>query len=219
MAPVVQCGWITREHINRDIENAGFSGEIDYLGVDIDGMDWWIWDAIEVVEPRIVCMEFNSLFGETEAVTIPYRQSFSRNERDVQKKRLNPKGFYGASLAALERLGRRKSYRLIATAPRSSNAYFVRNDLAPDMPAISVRDAYRKPYKETLGGITPGIPGNGLWEAAKLHNGNWWRSFRMAGRHRAFNLARKLRDDALFGAHLPNVAIVHRRQAIAGPPG
>jgi hypothetical protein len=32
----------------------------------------WIWEAINAVEPVLVVIEYNSLFGDQYAVTIPY---------------------------------------------------------------------------------------------------------------------------------------------------
>lgn len=163
---VVKQGWITRDSINKTFTDAGFTGEIDYLGIDLDGVDWWIWDAIDVVSPRLVCIEFNAMFGDTEAVTIPYRESFCRGERDKNGHHIHPKGFLGASLMALEYLARKKGYRLVASAPRSSNAYFIRNDLASGTPAISVQDAYRAPYKARQEELRQRFIQNGLWTVA-----------------------------------------------------
>jgi hypothetical protein len=54
-----------------------------------------------------------------------------------------PKGYFGASLAALEKLAARKGYRLVFCEEAGVNAFFVRNDLAPDIQGLTAAQAYR----------------------------------------------------------------------------
>src|SRR5262245_30025076 len=46
--------FITAENINSLIAQGGIKGDIDLLSVDIDRNDYWVWQAIEVVKPRVV---------------------------------------------------------------------------------------------------------------------------------------------------------------------
>jgi len=68
--------WIDRDNINQLISNAGFSGDIGLLSVDIDGNDYWVWQAIDAVNPVIVAVEWNSVFGPEAAISIPYDPKF-----------------------------------------------------------------------------------------------------------------------------------------------
>ena len=54
-----------------------------------------------------------------------------------------PKTYRGASLAALEKLARRKGYRLVVCDPTGTNAFFLRDDVAPKVPGVSASQAYR----------------------------------------------------------------------------
>ena len=63
---------VTREGVNGMLEKFGFTGELDLLSIDIDGMDYWVWEALTVCSPRVVAIEYNWLFGAERAVTIPY---------------------------------------------------------------------------------------------------------------------------------------------------
>ena len=121
------------------------TGEIDYLGIDIDGVDYWIWDAITAVSPRLVIVEYNPAFGPELAVTIPYRPDFNRHRKLAMG--TCAEYYHGVSLAALARLAKRKGYRLVGTAPASQNAYFLRNDVAVDTPAIKASAGWRAPTK------------------------------------------------------------------------
>jgi hypothetical protein len=131
---------VTREGVNVLLEKFGFTGEIDLLSIDIDGMDYWVWEAVTACSPRVVAVEYNWLFGAERAVTIPYSSEFDLGA-------IGNRGYRGASLAALAHLGRSKGYRLVAT--ERVNAFFVRNDLAPEMREIEVARGYRAPLNIT----------------------------------------------------------------------
>jgi hypothetical protein len=115
-------GFVTAETINGLIEKAGFSGEIDLLGIDIDFNDYWIWKAIEVVKPRVVVIEYNDGLHQPLSVTVPYQPNRSGDGSN----------YFGASLAALVGLGRANGYRIVGCNISGSNAFFVREDLCAD---------------------------------------------------------------------------------------
>ena len=115
--------FITKGNINNLIKDAGFSGEVGILSVDIDGNDFWIWDAINQVNPRIVIAEYNGLWGSVDAVSVPYDDCFVRTEKHHSNL------YYGCSLQALIILGKKKGYSFIGSNSTGSNAFFVRKDL------------------------------------------------------------------------------------------
>lgn len=115
--------FITRDNINDSIRNAGFSGDVGLLSIDIDGNDFWIWEAITAVSPRIVVIEYNSVLGPVLKVTVPYDPSFVRGKAHYSYL------YFGASLAALCDLGSRKGYYFVGCNSIGSNAFFIRNDL------------------------------------------------------------------------------------------
>lgn len=129
--------FVTAENINTLIADNGIGGEIDVLSVDIDGNDYWLWSAIDVVNPRIVVVEYNASFGDQKSITVPYDPEFDRYAK-------HPSGFYhGASLTALQRLGTQKGYQLVGCDFTGVNAFFVRNDLlSADIEVLSVEQAY-----------------------------------------------------------------------------
>jgi hypothetical protein len=137
--------WLERETIDALVREHGLAGEIDLLSIDIDGNDIWLWEALEAPRPRVVIIEYNSLFGPEAAVAVPYDPAFRRRSIPGSKGAL-----YGASLAALERMGARKGYRLVAVEQRGANAFFVRDDLPGAPPAVSAARAYRSLDKHRL---------------------------------------------------------------------
>ena len=127
--------WITAEGVNELIERHGLGGDVDLLSIDVDGNDYWVWQAVTACNPRVVIVEYNSIWGPTRAVTIPYDPQFDRRKHRFV--------YYGASLAALARLAAKKGYRLGAASPAGINAFFLRNDLAPEIPEVAPERAYR----------------------------------------------------------------------------
>lgn len=126
---------VSPENINRLLSDHGFTGEVDLLSIDIDSYDYWILEAISVVSPRVLVLEYNAGLGADRAVTMPKQAVLDEI----------PKPYRGASLAALEKLARHKGYRLVACDPTGTNAFFLRDGVAPAVPGASVAQAYRGP--------------------------------------------------------------------------
>jgi hypothetical protein len=164
---VVQA-WVTRETVNDLLEEHDATGEIDLLSIDIDGNDYWLWEAIEVCSPRLVIIECNLHFGPERAVVVPYDPAFDRRRHSPM--------YCGASLAAMVHLGGRKGYRLVAMEPYGPNAYFLRDDVAPAIPAAESRDVFHPPQKGLERHRGPkaqvrqvGREGDGLYEYIEKH--------------------------------------------------
>jgi hypothetical protein len=111
---------ITPENVQELFAANGVPAELDVLSIDVDGADYWIWEAIDAYRPRVVVIEYNSALN-------PHR-------RLVQPADLvgawDGTSYYGASLGALRSLGKRKGYRLVHTELSGVNTFFVREDLA-----------------------------------------------------------------------------------------
>jgi hypothetical protein len=129
--------FIDRDNINALIESAGVSGDIGLLSVDIDGNDYWVLQAVDVVSPRILALEYNATFGAEAAVTVPYDPSFVRGQKHWTWL------YWGASLGALTRLADEKGYALVAGNRAGNNAFYVRRDVLGDIPEQTVADAWR----------------------------------------------------------------------------
>jgi hypothetical protein len=68
--------FVNRDSINEIIEKEKLSGEIDLLSVDIDGNDYWVWEALSQVQPRVVVVEYNAVFRPPIAVVADYDENF-----------------------------------------------------------------------------------------------------------------------------------------------
>ncbi len=118
-----RAAFITRDNINDIITQGGLSGELGLLSVDIDGNDYWVWEAVDCVQPAIVVVEYNSLFGPTAKISIPYKSDFSRVLAHASNM------YYGASISALNHLAESRGYRLVAGNSAGNNVFFVREPL------------------------------------------------------------------------------------------
>jgi hypothetical protein len=141
--PRFVCSWVTRDNINGILSANGFAGEIGLLSLDLDGVDYWIWESISSVSPRVVVVEYQDILGPERSWTVPYVDDFS--SRDHPKTNGMP-NFCGASLSAFVKLGRRKGYRLVGVNRYGYNAFFVRNELGSDLlPEIEPRTCFGHP--------------------------------------------------------------------------
>lgn len=131
-----RCAWITRDNINDLLREAGFSGEIGLLSIDIDGNDYWVWEKLEIADPVIAIVEYNSIFGPDLAVSIPYDPKFARHRAHYSGQ------FWGASLPALTQLAARKGYSLVGCNSAGNNAYFIRKDKIDNLPVLGVKEAF-----------------------------------------------------------------------------
>jgi hypothetical protein len=130
--------FITRDNINSIISGAGISGDIGLLSIDIDGNDYWVWQAIDVIAPRIVVCEYNSVFGCEHPVTVPYDEKFDRATAHHSCL------YFGASLPALCLLAEQKGYDFVGSDSTGINAFFVRNDLSHGLKRLSATEGYVK---------------------------------------------------------------------------
>ena len=109
----------TAENLEGLLDAAAVPAEPDLLSIDVDGIDYWLWKAVATRRPRVVVVEYNASLGRTARLTVPYRPDFAWDQTS----------YHGASLAALEALGREKGYALVGCGIRGVNAFFVRQDL------------------------------------------------------------------------------------------
>jgi len=129
--------FINKDNLDSLISDSGITGEIDVLSLDVDGNDYWFWQVIECITPRVVVIEYNATFGPEAAVTVPYNSEFVRYE-------VHPSGFYhGSSLAAIEYLGKKKGYRLVGVDETGVNAYLVKDELCPSVPTVTATDCFK----------------------------------------------------------------------------
>ena len=115
--------FITKENINQLMQLSGFKKQVGILSIDIDGNDYWIWNEINVIEPSIVIVEYNSRLGNEKSYVVPYDSNFERKAAHYSMI------YYGASLKALLKLATQKGYAFVCCNKAGNNAFFVKKEL------------------------------------------------------------------------------------------
>ncbi len=132
--------FIDKDNINQLLSESGLSN-IGLLSIDIDGNDYYILNEIDFTKlnPSIIIIEYNSVFGLERAITVPYRKDFIRTKAHYSNL------FFGASLSALNEVATKKGYALVGCTLSGNNAFFVRRDLLNEkVKELSVKSAYKE---------------------------------------------------------------------------
>lgn len=136
-APTFTCAKVTAENINDLVKAADLEGDIDVLSIDIDGNDYWVWNALEQVSPNIVIIETHVEFGMRNIV-VPYDPNYVFPGKHPV--------YHGASPIAMVNLAHKKGYRLVGANDLGFNFIFVKNGLADaELPAVSVESVLEHP--------------------------------------------------------------------------
>lgn len=121
-----RAAFIDRDNVVSLLDESGFDRDLGILSVDVDGVDYHLLERLSAWQPRIVIVEYNSAFGSTRAVTVPYDASF------VRSKAHSSNLYWGASLPAFQHLLHARGYALVGVNGVGSNAFFVRRELLGD---------------------------------------------------------------------------------------
>lgn len=119
--------------INKLIQEAGISGPVGLLSIDIDGNDFWIWKAIEELQPAIVVVEAKVEFG-LRSIAVPYGPA---NHHSADRM------YNGASVEAFRKLGKIKGYKLAGANKQGYNLFFIREEAA--LPEVTAEEVLNDP--------------------------------------------------------------------------
>lgn len=129
--------YLTRDNISAVFSRAGVPPTFDLLSVDVDGNDYWLWQALRDYAPRLVVIEYNAAYPPPAKWVMQYDPSF----------RWQGNTYYGASLASLTKLADSMGYALIGTERHGINAFYLRRELltAARLPELTPEEAYHPP--------------------------------------------------------------------------
>lgn len=110
------------------------------LSIDIDGNDYWIWDALEVVTPRVVIIETHVEFA-LRSIVVPYGPDYVYPGRHPD--------YNGASPVAIVKLAEKKGYRLVGANRFGFNTIYVKQEEGQGLiPTMSVEEILRRPRNQ-----------------------------------------------------------------------
>ena len=128
--------YITAENINELFQKYKVPKNLDFLCIDIDFNDYWVWKALDsFYRPRLVVLEYNASIAPWEAKAVKYDA----------KRMWDTTNYFGGSLLAMYRVARNKGYSLVYCEKAGVNAFFVRDDLLNGLEAKAPNEAYHGP--------------------------------------------------------------------------
>lgn len=98
----VRKAFLSADNINAVLAQNHVPRDFSLISIDVNGQDYWIWEALEY-RPEVVVIEYNSNLPSDVSAVVPKDSAF----------RWDLTQYYGASLRALDNLGRRKGYVLV----------------------------------------------------------------------------------------------------------
>lgn len=114
--------FLTPENICEIFRQYGVPETPEYISIDVDSTDLWLFDAVaREYKAMVFSVEYNSNFPLDASITFP---------KDLNEQWQGDRG-YGASLRALNTVANRHGYSLLWVVPYL-DAFFLRNDLIDD---------------------------------------------------------------------------------------
>ena len=115
---------VTADSVQAVFARYGVPERFDVLSIDIDGNDFWVWQALTRLRPRVVVAEYNAHLPLHRRLVMPRDDGFEWEGND----------YHGASLGALRHLGAEKGYELVHTDSNGVNAFFVESEAVGSLP-------------------------------------------------------------------------------------
>ena len=135
-------------NINQVFHNADVPIDFDFLSIDVDGPDYYLWEALTEYTPSIVMVEYNSIISPDQAYIAPEHKVLDWSGTSKE----------GASLLSFCKLGKKKGYIPIYTELSGSNLFFIHNRHQSlfDVENITVEMLYQPPqFGKLVGGPAP----------------------------------------------------------------
>jgi hypothetical protein len=107
--------WVYPGNVETLFERHGVPADVDFLVIDIDSFDYYVWKVMHLFRPKVVMIEINGLFAPPIRAVVEY-SPFLYWDKTF---------YYGASLQSMYELGRKKGYELIYVESQGMNAFFV----------------------------------------------------------------------------------------------
>jgi hypothetical protein len=137
-----QQAWVWPGNIEILFEEAGVPKDLDFLVIDIDSNDYYIWRAIHDFRPKVVMIETNMFFPPPELMVIDYHPM---NYWDQTY-------YVGASMQSMANLAKKKGYELLYQMKRGPNVFFIAEEYLDrfGLEDNSPTAIYRKPMAAAM---------------------------------------------------------------------
>ncbi len=119
---VIEESFVKAETIRALTDRLEVPTDLDLLSLDIDRNTYYVWEALRHLNPRVAVIEYNAAIPPEVDWKVDYAAELVWNHTM----------YFGASLKALEELGRQLGYALVGCNLGGANALFVREELVGD---------------------------------------------------------------------------------------
>lgn len=112
--------FVTRDNV-QELKLLAFYHDPDVFSLDIDGNDYYIAQAIldGGFKPKIFVVEYNSVFGPKQSLTVEYRDDFSFTSAHSSQL------YYGVAISGWRNFFESHGYRFVTVDRNGVNAFFV----------------------------------------------------------------------------------------------
>ena len=124
--------FITALNINFLYTKHGLPDDLDFMSIDVDGQEFWIWMALQP-RPKVIVIEYNGGLSKEQSITTQFDVNHHWDGSIYQ----------GASLLALDKLAKCKDYVLVWA--NGVNGIFIRKDLVSNADMFAY-DSIWRPY-------------------------------------------------------------------------
>ncbi len=107
--------WVYPGNIEIIFEENGVPEDFDFLVIDIDSNDYYVWRAIVNYRPKLVMIEYNAGFPPPQRAVVDFHPMNYWDGTD----------YFGASIQSLYDLGKKKGYELVYANQAGNNLFFV----------------------------------------------------------------------------------------------
>lgn len=121
-------------NLSKILYSLDIEGEIDFLSIDIDGLDYEIFNTLDI-RPRVICIEVNA--GHNPENEIMIEKSIAKNN-------------VGQSLKSFTNIADDKDYKLVCY---TGNAFYIRTDIMKQVNLEPISD--KEAYKNFLDELSP----------------------------------------------------------------
>jgi hypothetical protein len=109
------------ETLDEILTSTQLNKDFDFLSIDIDGNDLWIWKSLKKYDPKVIMVEYNSNYDPASSLCIKYDKDH-RHQLDA---------YYSATAGAYKKLADQKGYKLVGFT-EGLNLVFCRKDIASE---------------------------------------------------------------------------------------
>lgn len=108
------------DNVDALFERAAVPDVPDLLSIDVDGIDYLIWEALSAARPRVIVIEYNS--------ALPPDSRLVADAKQVDPSGWDRTSYFGCSLGARLDVASKRGYRLAHLEMTGVNAFFVREE-------------------------------------------------------------------------------------------